>query len=335
MSIDIVLNRKTRVVIVDDSRTIQAMLEMVCTNRLGCEVVGIASSAEEGLHLVRTLHPDLVTVDLFMPEIDGFELLTRLAEFRSLYKVVIAGSIDRDVTQVTRVKALGADIHFDKKLITARPELFCAKVTALLARPKQSRPDTPRAAAPSAAPPSPALLHYPVPADEAERLASVAALDLGNARPEAQFDLLTSHLGAVTGFPACFLTIIERDRQWIKSAYGYAAEHTPRSYAFCNHTICSDDMFAVANASTDARFRDNPLVVGEPAIRAYFGQAIVDAAGVKLGALSLIDVRPRQLCASHAVQLKGMAAIASAMIAARPGRVDQSRREAVLPAAAA
>jgi EAL domain-containing protein (putative c-di-GMP-specific phosphodiesterase class I) len=49
---------------------------------------------------------------------------------------------------------------------------------------------------------------------------------------------------------------------------------TPRDVAFCAHTVLHDDLFEIPDATLDARFADNPLVMGQPDTRFYAGAAI-------------------------------------------------------------
>jgi DNA-binding NarL/FixJ family response regulator len=63
------------ILIVDDSVTIRAMLEEVLGREPDFRIIGIAASAEEALHMIHTQHPDVVTLDIAMPGMDGLALL--------------------------------------------------------------------------------------------------------------------------------------------------------------------------------------------------------------------------------------------------------------------
>lgn len=97
---------KVRVVVVDDSafsrRTITKMLEGV--NNI--EVVGYAINGEEGIHKVIALKPDLVTLDLEMPKMDGFTLLRILTSRFSIPVIVISALSGAD--KVFKALELGA-----------------------------------------------------------------------------------------------------------------------------------------------------------------------------------------------------------------------------------
>jgi len=98
--------RKLKVLVVDDSafsrRTITRMLE-----GLECiEVIGYATNGEEGIHKVATLKPDLVTLDLEMPQMDGFTLL-RILTMRYSTPVIIISALS-SADKVFKALELGA-----------------------------------------------------------------------------------------------------------------------------------------------------------------------------------------------------------------------------------
>ena len=155
---------------------------------------------------------------------------------------------------------------------------------------------------------------FPIPADERARLDFVHRKGLANGQRERRFDLVTKHVANVTAFPACLLTIIDRDTQWVKSSYGIDIETTPREVAFCNYTISQGGVFSVSNAMLDDRFRLNPLVTGSPQIKFYVGHAIFNARGVAIASLCIIDIKPRTFASHVFDQLSGMAEIVSEMI---------------------
>lgn len=99
-------NRALRVLVVDDSaynrQTITSMLE----SREGVEVVGRATNGKEALKLAFDLDPDVITLDLEMPEMDGFSFLRLLMSRRPIPVVVISGYSQRD--NVFRALELGA-----------------------------------------------------------------------------------------------------------------------------------------------------------------------------------------------------------------------------------
>lgn len=117
--------KKIRIVVVDDSafsrRTITRMLEGLDS----VEVVGYATNGEEGIQKVISLKPDLVTLDLEMPKMDGFTLLRILTTRFSLPVIVI--SAVRGADKVFRALELGALDFVAKPSSSASVDLLSIK----------------------------------------------------------------------------------------------------------------------------------------------------------------------------------------------------------------
>lgn len=152
---------------------------------------------------------------------------------------------------------------------------------------------------------------YPVPANEAERLAALAASTLMDSPPEEVFDRVTWLASHATDCPMALLTLLSGQRQWFKSRLGMDQHETPRALAFCSHAIMQDGPFVVEDAGADPRFAANPLVTGAPHIRFYAGYPVLDAQGMALGSLCVLDSEPRRLRERELRALRELAAITS------------------------
>lgn len=98
--------KKIKVVVVDDSAFSRRTIAKMLVGLKDVEVVGYASNGEEGIQKVITLKPDLVTVDLEMPKMDGFTLLRILTSRFSIPVIVISALGGAD--KVFKALELGA-----------------------------------------------------------------------------------------------------------------------------------------------------------------------------------------------------------------------------------
>lgn len=135
---------------------------------------------------------------------------------------------------------------------------------------------------------TPCLLNTPA------RQEAVNALACFKGVRDEMFDelirLATQHFNV----PIALISILENNRQWFWAQAGMDVDQTPLVDSFCATAILADDFFQVSDATTDARFRDNPLVQGNPGIRFYAGYPLVTLEGLPLGMFCLIDTEPRE-----------------------------------------
>ena len=137
------------------------------------------------------------------------------------------------------------------------------------------------------------------PANEAGRLDALRDCNILDTGPEPTYDDLTRLAALICGTSIALVSLVDSNRQWFKSSHGLDATETHRDASFCSHAILQHDLFVVPDALADERFRDNPLVTGEPHLRFYAGMPLTDPQGFNLGALCVLDRVPRQLTASQ------------------------------------
>jgi two-component system, chemotaxis family, protein-glutamate methylesterase/glutaminase len=96
-----------RVLIVDDSPTARSLLCAILESEPGITVAGIASGGEEAVRMTLELRPDLVTMDIHMPGMDGFEATQRIMALHPV-PIVMVTSLPQDPSQAITFKAIQA-----------------------------------------------------------------------------------------------------------------------------------------------------------------------------------------------------------------------------------
>jgi len=146
-----------------------------------------------------------------------------------------------------------------------------------------------------------------LPRNEEDRIAAVHRLGLLDTGPEERFDRHTRIAAAALDAPIALVTLVDRDRQWFKSHLGFDFSETPRDIGFCSHAILDDKPFVITDALRDDRFAENPAVLGDPHVRFYAGIPLHAADGARVGALCIVDHRPRSLSAAQLKMLQDIA----------------------------
>jgi PAS domain S-box-containing protein len=144
----------------------------------------------------------------------------------------------------------------------------------------------------------------PVLPDEPERLAALKALAVLDTPPDADLDVITRLAADRFETEIALVSLVDERRQWFKSRYGLDACETPRAHSFCAHSIASDGVMVVPDATADPRFATNPLVTGQPNIRFYAAAPLITPGGHRIGTLCVIDGKPR-----HAFDARDSAAL--------------------------
>lgn len=155
-----------------------------------------------------------------------------------------------------------------------------------------------------------------IPDDERSRLEALWALGVLDTPAEERFDRLTRVARRLFDVPIALVSLVDEHRQWFKSRAGLELTETPRDISFCGHAILDDVPLVVPNALEDERFFDNPLVCGEPGVRFYVGCPLRAPNGQRIGALCLMDRRPRQFDEDDLMALKDLAAMVEHELAA-------------------
>jgi two-component system chemotaxis response regulator CheB len=100
--------KKTRVVVVDDSALVRSLLTEIINREKDMECVGAANDPLIAREMIRELNPDVITLDIEMPKMDGIEFLGRLMRLRPMPVVMISTLTERGAEVTMRALELGA-----------------------------------------------------------------------------------------------------------------------------------------------------------------------------------------------------------------------------------
>lgn len=100
-------NKRTRILLADDHAVVRNGFRMILNAEEDLEVVGEASNGREAVDLAATLEPDLVVMDVTMPELNGIEATRRICEAAPRTRV-LALSMHKDGVYVREILRAGA-----------------------------------------------------------------------------------------------------------------------------------------------------------------------------------------------------------------------------------
>ncbi|KHS65863.1 GGDEF and EAL domain-containing protein [Pectobacterium brasiliense] len=133
----------------------------------------------------------------------------------------------------------------------------------------------------------------PISKDEDKRLAALREYGIKNVLFDPGLSNLISLAANIFSVPIVLVSLVETERQLFAASVGVPFCETPRDISFCAHTILKKKIMVVHDALKDARFKNNPLVVGVPYIRFYAGIPLMTPSGHAIGTLCIIDLKPR------------------------------------------
>ena len=127
---------------------------------------------------------------------------------------------------------------------------------------------------------------------ERDRLEALYQYNILDTESEEAFDNLVELASYICGTPIALITLIDKDRQWVKAKKGTDISETPREISFCDYAIDGEEIMVVEDTTADDRFRENPMVVSGPNIRFYAGSPLITSEGYRLGTLCVLDNKP-------------------------------------------
>jgi two-component system chemotaxis response regulator CheB len=144
----------TRVVVVDDSALVRSVLTEIINRTPDLRVVGTAADPYEARERIRELDPDVITLDVEMPRMDGLAFLERLMRLRPTPAVMVSTLTERGAATTLRALELGAVDFVAKPTVDVRNGLdeLAREITAKLRAAAQARVGRRAAPPPAEAP---------------------------------------------------------------------------------------------------------------------------------------------------------------------------------------
>jgi GAF domain-containing protein len=164
-----------------------------------------------------------------------------------------------------------------------------------------------------------------------DRLAAVRRLAPWDTQPVPALDRLTRATAERLGVPVALLTLVDIDRQWLKSAHGLpdpvaGERHTPLAHSLCQYAVAARTALLVGDTANHPQLRAHPAV-HDLGVRAYAGNPVFHE-GQAIGALCAIDIRVRTWTSDDEQHLAVLAEAASQEIARQVSERQAHRRRA-------
>ncbi len=115
--------KKIRVLIVDDSLLIREVLTEILNSSPDIEVVGAAEDAFVAREMIKQLNPDVLTLDIEMPRMDGITFLRNLMRLRPMPVVMISVLTESNAEVTLEALALGAVDFIAKPIVNVENTL--------------------------------------------------------------------------------------------------------------------------------------------------------------------------------------------------------------------
>lgn len=116
----------------------------------------------------------------------------------------------------------------------------------------------------------------------------------GNGAVELGLTRYVEQIARAFDAPIALVSLLHDDAQIILASLGLPFRCLPRQEGFCRYTVDRRSLFEVCDAADDPRFAKLPSVAGNPGVRYYLGSPVVLFGSTSIGALCVVDVKPRR-----------------------------------------
>ena len=172
--------------------------------------------------------------------------------------------------------------------------------------------------------------------EEIARLAPLDASSVLDTPADPGFDDILRLAAQVCATPVALISLLDRDPQWVMVRAGLDLRPTASAQSFCTQPLSQTELLVIADLTTDARTRHDPLVTGPPHLRFFAGTRLETPEGVGLGTLCVADgtSRPAGLEPDQRTGLEALGRQVMRELALRRALVRRAAAEAAPPDAA-
>jgi len=131
-----------------------------------------------------------------------------------------------------------------------------------------------------------------IPSNEARRLKAVRKTGVMDVANKELFLIYTELAKEISNMPVSYTGLIDEERQYMLCHVGLPEDRSdsaPREKTFCQFALNSTDPILVEDCSKDDRFKNHPVVTGDPFVKFYGGFPLVTQGGLILGTLCVVD----------------------------------------------
>ncbi len=144
-------------------------------------------------------------------------------------------------------------------------------------------------------------------ANEKERVKALYSYQMMDTDAEKHYDSITYLASYICKTSMSAINLIDENRAWIKSKFGYTGSETPKDLSFCKYTISTEDVLEIPDTMLDDRVKNNPFVDCQNGVRYYAGAPLINPEGYVLGSICVLDNKPNQLDEEQKKALKLLA----------------------------
>ncbi|MBD0414881.1 sensor domain-containing diguanylate cyclase [Tianweitania sp. Rool2] len=172
------------------------------------------------------------------------------------------------------------------------------------------------------------------PVNEADRQLVVRSLLPSQMPDMPELKALSFLVREIFDIATCSVSIIDEDWQRIAASSGLPTSDCARDESICTRVVYKNAPFIVEDLRKHPELSKMPYVTGEPGYRFYAGAPLQLDPGISIGALCVIDTKPRRLEKSQLEQLRHFATVATGLIKLHRANVMLQYDEAALKLAA-